>query len=302
MKDIKRVLLCGMGAIGSIYADTLLKFDGVDFRVLLDENRLKSYRENPITFNGKTLEPEYILPDSTDYKADLIIIATKHFGLASAIENIRNFVYEDTVIMSLLNGVTSEDEIARNFGYDKILYSYFIGHSAMRSGRDIIQDGVNKIVFGSPDNFEHVERVKNFFDKTGINYEIPDDIMYSIWLKYMLNVSSNQVSAILGYTFGDMLSNKKCMDLIVNIMKEVQSVAKAKGIKNTDKMIDDALQAINTMSKDGRTSMLQDIQAKRKSEVDMFAGTIIKLGKQYNVSTPYNVVLKDIIETMENDF
>ena len=302
MKDIKKVLLCGMGAVGSIYADKFLDFDRENFRVLLDKNRLKSYRENPITFNGKTLEPEYILPDNSDYKADLIIIATKYFNLKEAIENIKNFVKQDTIIMSLLNGITSEDEIAHSYGYDKILYSYFIGHSAMRNGRNIVQDGVNKIVFGSVDNTENVESVKNLFDKVHINYEVPDDIMYSMWLKYMLNVSSNQVSAILGYTFGDMLSNEKCMDLIINIMKEVQAIAKVRGVKNTDKMIDDALSAINTMSKDGRTSMLQDIQAKRKSEVDMFAGTIIKLGKQYNVSTPYNVVLKSLIETIENSF
>ncbi len=300
MKEIKKVILCGLGAIGTIYADKLEKFDAENFKVLVDEARLERYKKNPIKFNGRQLNFDYILPSQEGFKADLIILATKFAGLKDAIKNIKNFVKEDTVILSLLNGVTSEDIIADVYGKDKMLYSYFIGHSSVRCGNSVTHDDVNTIVFGAENNLgENVVAVKNFFDKVGINYKIPDDIKRSMWLKFMLNVSANQPTAILRMTFGDMFENTHFMKLAENIMREVQSVAKAEGVQNTETMVDEALKHLKTMTPDGKTSMLQDVEAGRKTEVDMFAGTVIELGKKHGISTPYNKILREMIGIIE---
>ena len=77
-------------------------------------------------------------------------------------------------------------------------------------------------------------RVKKYFDKTGINYKIPDDIKHSLWLKFMLNVCANQPTAILKMTFGEMLENSCFMDFAVEIMKEVRAIAKAEGVNNPE--------------------------------------------------------------------
>lgn len=300
MKEIKKVILCGLGAIGTIYADKLEKFDAENFKVLVDEARIERYKTNPIKFNGRQLNFDYILPSEENFKADLIILATKFAGLKDAIKNIKNFVKEDTVILSLLNGVTSEDIIADVYGKDKMLYSYFIGHSSVRCGNSVTHDDVNTIVFGAENNLgENVVAVKNFFDKVGINYKIPDDIKRSMWLKFMLNVSANQPTAILRMTFGDMFENTHFMKFAENIMREVQSVAKAEGVLNTETMVDEALKHLKTMTPDGKTSMLQDVEAGRKTEVDMFAGTVIELGKKHGISTPYNKILREMIGIIE---
>jgi 2-dehydropantoate 2-reductase len=295
MREISNVLVCGIGAIGSIYAD---KIQGVSpLRVLVDSERLEKYKKNPTLFNGRELNFDYILPSDNDFKADLIIIATKYDALDEVIRNIENFVKDDTVILSLLNGVTSEKIIAAKYGAEKLLYSYFIGHSAVRTGRNIVHDGVNTIVFGSDNSCDtdNVERVKAFFDRVGINYEVPEDIIHSLWLKFMLNVSSNQTSAVLHYTFGQILSNKKCIDFIVEVMKEVQAIAKAEGVNNTEVMVDEALETLHQMIPEGKTSMLQDVEAHRKTEVEMFAGVMIDYGKKHGIPTPYNKILKELI-------
>lgn len=300
MKEIKKVILCGLGAIGTIYADKLEKFDAKNFKVLVDEARIERYKTNPIKFNGRQLNFDYILPSQEGFKADLIILATKFAGLKDAIKNIKNFVKEDTVILSLLNGVTSEDIIADVYGKDKMLYSYFIGHSSVRCGNSVTHDDVNTIVFGAENNLsENVVAVKNFFDKVGINYKIPDDIKRSMWLKFMLNVSANQPTAILRMTFGDMFENTHFMKFAENIMREVQSVAKAEGVQNTETMVDEALKHLKTMTPEGKTSMLQDVEAGRKTEVDMFAGTVIELGKKHGIPTPYNKIMKEMIGIIE---
>lgn len=300
MRDIKNVLICGLGAIGSIYADKIQKFNPDSLRVLVDEERFERYSSNPIIFNGNELHFNYILPHDNGFKADLVIIATKYDGLADVIKNMKNFIQSDTVILALLNGVTSEKIIAETYGREKLLYSYFIGHSAVRTGRNVIHDDVNTIVYGSENtaDIENVQRVKKYFDSVGINYKIPEDIMHSLWLKYMLNVSANQSTAILRLTFGEMLANEKCMDFAINIMKEVQKIAKAEGVKNTDIMIDETIAHLHTMIPDGKTSMLQDVEAGRKTEVDMFAGTVIELGLKHNIQTPYNQIIKEILDAI----
>ena len=72
-------------------------------RILVDKNRLERYKKNPTVFNRRVLNFNYILPEATDFKADLIIIATKFDGLQEVITNIKNFVHEGTIILSLLN-------------------------------------------------------------------------------------------------------------------------------------------------------------------------------------------------------
>ena len=300
MNKIKNVLICGIGAIGSIYADKIQIYDGSSLRILIDKTRLQRYIDNPTVFNGRELKFNYVLPDEKNFKADLIIIATKFDGLKEAINNIENFIKDDTIILSLLNGVTSEWMIAEKYGREKVLYSYFIGHSAVREGRSIIHDDVNTIVYGSENaaDFKNVERVREYFERAGINYSIPEDIIHSLWLKFMLNVSANQTTAILGLTFGELLENPKAMQFVRNILKEVVQIAKAEGVKNTDVMIDETVANLNKMCPEGKTSMLQDVEAGRKTEVDMFAGTVIELGLKHGINTPYNKVLKELIDTI----
>ena len=303
MEEIKHVLICGIGAIGSIYADKISRYDNKNLKILVDKTRYEKYLKNPKIFNGKELKLNYILPENNEYKADLIIIATKYNGLNDAVNNIKNFVKDDTIILSLLNGVTSEEYLAQKYGWKHVLHSYFVGHSAMRNGNNITFDGTGYIIFGvlnpqiTDKNDENI--LKNYFDKTGIDYKIPEDIERSLWLKYMLNVSSNQISAILHKTFGQMQKSQKIRELLKNIMHEVAEIAKARGVKDTDTLIDEAFKVFDKMCPEGKTSMLQDIEAGRKTEVEMFAGAVIKMGEKYNIPTPYNSVLKEIIEILE---
>ncbi len=303
--DIKNVIICGIGAIGSIYADKIHNKTPENLRVLVDRERKERYIKNPIIFNGRELNFNYILPTDNNFKADLIIIATKNNGLNDALENMKNFVKDDTIILSLLNGVTSEEVIAAKYGWDKVLLAFFIGHSAIREGRNITHDDVNIINFGekNPNTVlsEKTLRVKRYFDSMGINYKIPSDMYYAQWLKFMLNVTCNQVSAILRMTFGDMQKNEVFKNFAREVMQECVEIAKAEGVQNTETLIPETINLIRGMIPEGKTSMLQDIEAGRKTEVDIFAGTIVKLGLKHNIPTPYNKILMEMIEIIHEN-
>ena len=303
MNKIKNVLICGIGAIGAIYADKISRYNNDNLKILVDKKRLENYRKNPKIFNGKELKLNYILPDNKDFKADLIIIATKYDGFFEAVKNIENFVKEDTIILSLLNGVTSESYLAQKYGWKHIIHSYFIGHSSMREGNKITFDGNGDIVFGVQDSTITDKNdeilLKDYFDKAEISYKISQDIKRSMWLKFMLNVSSNQISEILHLTFGQMQKSEKIKNLLKNIMLEVIEIAKASGVTNTHTMLEDAFKSLDKMCPEGKTSMLQDIEAGRKTEVEMFAGAVIEMGKKHGIPTPYNNLLKQMIEIIE---
>ena len=287
---MRKILICGLGAVGLTYA---VKFKAnSELKILVDKERLERYNRNKPIFNGVVQEFDYILSDET-FTPDLIILATKSQGLDDAIKNIKNFVNENTIIISLLNGISSEEKIQKAYPNATVLKSYFIGHSAVRVGNSVTQDGVGEIFI------ENNTKIKEIFDEFKINYQIPQDINYSMWLKYTMNLFSNQVSAILNMNFGELKRNQAFLKFAKKIILEVQTIAQAKGVKNLENLENDALAFLNKMCDEGKTSMLQDILAGRKTEVEIFAGEIIRLGKKFNLPTPYNQVLYDLIKIVE---
>ena len=288
---MRKILICGLGAVGLTYA---VKFkNGSELKILVDEERYERYMQNKPVFNGVMQKFDYILPSDKSFQPDLIVIATKSQGLESAIENIKNFVYKDVIIISLLNGISSEERIQEVYPTAKVLKSYFIGHSAVRNGNSVTQDGVGEIVV------EKSSKLQEIFDEFKINYKMPDDIVYSMWLKYTMNLFSNQVSAILNMSFGELKRNNAFIDFAKKIIDEVRLIAEKKGVKNLENLEKDALGFLQKMCDEGKTSMLQDVIEGRKTEVEIFAGEIIRLGKLYEIPTPCNQVLYDLIKIVE---
>lgn len=288
---MKKILICGLGAVGLTYA---VKFkSSSELKILVDEERYKRYTQNKPVFNGVEQMFDYILPSDKSFQPDLIIIAVKAQGLESAIENIKNFIHKDVIIISLLNGISSEEKIQEIYPNGKVLKSYFIGHSAVRNENSVTQDGVGEIVV------EKSSKLKEIFDEFKINYKMPDDIVYSMWLKYTMNLFSNQVSAILNMNFGELKRNSAFIDFAQKIIAEVRLVAEKKGVQNLENLEKDAFDFLQKMCDEGKTSMLQDVLAGRKTEVEIFAGEIIRLGKLHEIPTPCNQVLYDLIKIVE---
>ncbi len=289
---MEKVVLIGLGAVGLTYAVKLR--DKCELFVLVDKERMQRYTDTPPVFNGVVQEFNYILP-TEKFDADLIIVTTKSSGLNSAIKSIKNFVSEKTRIISLINGVSSEEKISEAYPKAKVLKSYFIGHSAERTGNSVTQDGIGDIVI------EHDKELEDFFIRTGIDFQVPDDIEYSMWLKFTLNMFSNPASAILNMKFGEMRRNKHFVNFAKHVIEEVKQIAIHKGIQGMDNLEKDALDSFAKMSGEGKTSMFQDVLAKRPTEIDIFCGEIIKSGEKYGVQTPYNHVLYDLIKIKEED-
>lgn len=301
MREIKNVLILGIGAIGSIYATKLYDFNPACVKVLLDERRYERYKQNGIVFNDKRYDFEYLLETETNFKADLILIATKATDFEKATDMIKNFVHEDTIIMSLLNGISSEEVLFRKYGREKVLYSYFLGHSSMKSGVNITFDGIGTLFFGEDKNYEYsqnVQTVKEFFDKTNIDYKIPEDMLSALWQKFIINIGINQTLAILQMPYGGFNSNY-VKNIASCIMSEAVEIAKLLEIDNAENFINNTFKLIITMPPDIKPSMLQDVENENVTEVDIFAGEVCRLGQRYNIPTPYNQLAFNILKAID---
>ncbi|MCC7449510.1 MAG: ketopantoate reductase family protein [Anaerolineae bacterium] len=303
MPDINKVLIVGLGALGGIYATKLQQYDPTCVRVLVDQPRLERYTTHGIIFNGVRHDFTYVLPEQHQEKADLILIATKADALPGAIAALEGFVQDDTLILSLLNGITSEEQIAARYGWDRVIHAYFVGHGSTRSGNAITFDGVGRIVFGevdAPTRTERIDAVCRFFDRAGIDYEVADDILFGMWRKFVLNVGVNQASAVLRASYGDFQRSDKAHALALELMQEALLVAAKVGIRNVDAILPWCNEFIRNTPPAFKSSMLQDLEAGNKTEVDMFGGAICALGQQHGVPTPQNALFVKLIQALED--
>jgi len=305
MGAIKRVYLIGLGAVGSAYAAKMEEAEPGLVKVIVDEKRYASYQKHGVKVNGATYHFPLVTPDAAVEKADLILIAVKGYHLAEAAQAIKPFVGEETIILSLLNGITSEEDLGRLYGMEKLLYSFVVATDATREGRTTRYSSLGRIVFGERENKVYsskVQRVKELFDRTGIPYEIPADMLRELWWKFMLNVGVNQVSAVLRAPYGVFQQVKEVRALTTMACREVVQIAGKIGINLTEDDLDGCLQVIDSLAPEGKTSMLQDVEAGRKTEVESFAGAVVALGKKYGVATPVNACLKLMLSAIEQTY
>ena len=137
-------------------------------------------------------------------------------------------------------------------------------------------------------------------DLAGIPNTIPDDMLRMMWWKFMINVGVNQASAVLRAPYGVFQSSADARALMTSLMREVIALAHKANIDLTDRDLDEWLKILATLSSGGKTSMLQDIEAERKTEVEIFAGKVVALGKKYRVPTPVNETILSIIKVIES--
>lgn len=289
MKRINNILICGLGGVGSIYAKSFIDLADINLKVLVNYERLEEYKKNPRIINGIEYNFNYITPDYDNYKADLIIIACKSNGLNDVLKSIKNFIHSETIIMSLINGITSENKIAEIYGINHVIHSYIICHTIFRNNNIITHDGVTKIVFNSiNNNNEQLLLLKNLFNKAHIDYETPDNILKSMWIKYCLNCCANQISGLTEKTFGEMLNDKEIVKLMEQMTIEISEIAKLEGIKDTFDFWELTFNHLKSMIPNGKTSLLQDIENNRTPEIDLFGETLLSLANKHSINIPFN--------------
>jgi 2-dehydropantoate 2-reductase len=243
-----------------------------------------------------------VRPGERSTAADLIIVALKHHHLEGAVNDLKNLVDGNTTILSVMNGLDSEETIAAVYGREAILYAISIGIDALRDQHQVRFSNPGKIIFGEAFNdtaSRKVKRVQAAFDRAKIAHDTPADMMRMMWWKFMINVGINQAAAVMRTPFGVFQTAPDAQALMEALMREVIDVARASGISLSEQDIEQWYGFLNTLAASGKPSMLQDIEAGRKTEVDIFAGKVAALGESFGIPTPINRAVLHIIRVLE---
>jgi len=287
---INRVAIVGMGALGLMYGEQIQKKIGREnVTFVMDSRRYERNKNSVFTVNGE--ETEFSMLDCSEAKpVDYVIVATKQNGLEDALDVMQPLINEHTIIMSVMNGITSEEIIASRYGDRNIVYCVALGMDAMREGTDLTFKSQGKLQIGiyKEEQREALEAVKEFLDLVMLKYEEKEDIKHALWGKLVMNVGINQTCTVFEATYQEVFDTKEYFEHLCGAMREVMAVAKEEGVFFSEEEFNSYLALMRTLNPDGYPSMRQDAVAKRKSEVDLFAGTIVKLGKKHGIDVPVN--------------
>lgn len=297
---IKSVAVLGAGAVGSYVIWGLSNREDIKLGVIAEGERKERLEKNGCLINGKVYRPEVWTP-SEAHGVDLLIVSLKYGALPGAVDSIRETVGENTIIMSLMNGVDSEEIISEKVDASHILYS-LIKVASHKEGEGYCFDPETTIgiIFGeisAPFESERIQAVKELFAGTGLHFRATEYIREEMWSKYRLNICNNLPQAILGAGVGCYSDSAHMKAISDGLRKEVEAVAVAKGID---------MSKVNISSTRGsavpptaRYSTLQDIDAGRHTEIDMFSGALVRMGKELGVPTPYNEYTYHMIKALE---
>lgn len=304
---IEKVAVVGMGSLGLIFGGFLadkLGRENVEF--VMDEERLEKYSGVERLINGKKYDFKLVSENEKGKPADLLIFAVKSTGLKDAVEIVKNKVSEDTIIISLLNGITSEEIIGEALGKEKVIYTIAEGMDPIRTGNNLEYTKMGSVRVGideeTEEKKEKLARVLELFDKTDFPYKLEEDVLQRLWSKFMLNVGVNQVLMIYEGNYDIIQKPGPARALMIDAMKEVVVLAEKENIKITEEDIDYYVSLIDTLNPEGMPSMRYDGLHKIKSEVEIFAGTVLKYGRKHGIPTPINQDIYNRIKKIESEY
>ena len=291
-EPVRSLALVGLGAIGILYAARIAARDSAALRVIADAERIARYKSDPPTFNGVRLDLNYVTPETPGLPAELVLVAVKSTALQAVLPVIAAVTGPRTQILPLLNGISAQDALAAAFGWPRVLHGFVYCESSMRTGNAVVQKGTARIVFGEAINpvppAPRVRAVAAGFDRLGIEYHIPPDMRAAQWKKFILNVGINQAQAVLRKPNAELQRNPESMRFARALMDEAAAVGSALGVAGTAEVPEWAEGVIRAAAPENRTSMLQDVEAGRVPETDLFAGTVCRLGRELGIPTPAN--------------
>jgi 2-dehydropantoate 2-reductase len=302
---IRKISLVGLGAMGSFFAPRLYEAYGENFRLIADGKRKERLEKEGTEINGKIYRFPVVSPAETGDPADLIIIATKGYSLQQAIKDIGNQVASHTLIMGVMNGIESEGELISAFGAEHVLHSFMRVSIVMKDHRTSYNPALGAVHFGERNgntegNYSaRVTAVRDVFRKASVPYIIDEDMEKAIWFKYACNVSENLVCALLGISFGWFKDNEDAEALRRGTFREIMTLANARGIRLTEEDFEKQCAAIKTLPPQNKPSTLQDLEAGKHTEVEMFAGTAVRLGKESGLRLPNCEFLLHAVRVVE---
>ncbi len=310
-----KITVVGPGAMGSLLAALLTKLSSADKEAedtiwLLDKDVARAGRiaQEGIKVEGLAGNWQVPVKVTADInaigQADLLIICVKAYDTKLALTQARTLVGENTYVLTLQNGIGNIEIIGEIVGNEKVIGGTANFGVTLVDAGNVKYTGKGEIIIGQLDGKITIgmRRIRELFNRAGLETRVSRDIKSVLWSKLIINAGINALSAVTGLTNGRLVEIEPAHKILRLAATEAVRVAKRKRIKL---LYDDPLakvEAVCEATSANVSSMLQDVLAKNRTEIDFINGAIVRQGQELGIPVPVNSMLVDLVKTIEANY
>lgn len=305
------ILIAGAGAMACL-AGGRLKAVGEDVRLY---NRLNGHveainehglriveKDNSVTH----IELEVIQELKPNEQVDVLLVLLKAQANEAVLGKLRGKLTEETVIVTMQNGIGNAETIQQLFPMNTVV-SGTLGHGAsVENNGTILHRGWGKNYLGDVEEGAASKMLVAFAEKlskAGMETEVSPDVKAVIWNKLFVNAAFNSVTALTRLRNGDIINTQEGEDLLRAITEEAVLVARAEGVDaDAEAVVEECLRMGRQDIGSNKSSMLMDVLQKRRTEIDVINGGIVKLGEKHGIETPVNASLAGLMRIIEQNY
>ncbi len=300
-----RIAIIGCGAMGSIYAG-LLSSSGHDV-LAVDRyaDHINAINEKGLRISGASGDrrvPIRAFIEIPDEQVDLVIIAVKGANAGSAAQDAHRLLGPGTLVLTIQNGLGSADAVAEVIGSDRLIVGIAQGFGASlpEPGHSHHED-MKAIRMGaySTLDFDEVRNIANAWKEAGFDATAVTNIAAMQWEKLICNVAYSAISALTGFTVGEVLDDPDLGPVSRSAAVEAWRVAKARGIELNITDPEQTVIDFASRMRDAKPSVLLDIEAGRTSEIDLINGAVPREAAKAGITAPINANLTRLVRALE---
>jgi len=299
------VCIVGCGAVGSLFAANLAQLDDVEVWAYdLARDHVDAINANGLRLSGAG-EVVGILRATSDAQelpaCDFGIVATKAMHTSAAAAATAH-AFANGAVASVQNGIGNEEAIAEHV--ERVIRGTTFPAGRLVEPGHVQWDVKGDTTFGpfepQPAGQAEIERLANACTRAGMPTHAVADARGPQWRKLIFNAATNPLGALTRLTHGRVCERPDLRALVTGLVDEGKAVAAAQGIEldaDPEELIDHA--ARKDVAYDHKASMLQDVEARRQTEVDFLNGGIVRFGDELDVATPVNRAIWALVKGVE---
>ncbi|MFC1504182.1 ketopantoate reductase family protein [Spirochaetota bacterium] len=301
-----KTAIVGPGAIGLLYYYLLSRKESNI--CMLDKTRKRAGELKKRGFIIEIDKEKHTIPINicTEAKeigiADLILICVKSYDSKKAARSIREIANKNTIVLSLQNGLGNIEIMQKELPQCRVISAVTnLGSTLLATGH-IRYAGKGPTYIGGDVQRSKLTGIAKLFSSCSIEATVTDNIESALWSKLIINAGINALTAILRITNGDILTSPSASILMEQAVTEAHKIAKA---KNIPILYDDPLAKVRdvcTRTAHNRSSMLQDVERRKKTEIDAINKAVYTHGRKMKLSAPVNEMLAGIVKAVEEAY
>ena len=301
-----KILVVGAGAIGGYFGGRLME-KGEDVTFLVREKRMKQLDRDGLVVESVKgdikLKPKTLISGEEAGDFDVVLLTTKAYQLEGAIESVRPYVGENTMVLPLLNGIAHMPKLKAAFDGDQVIGGLCFIETTLDEGGKVIQTSPShELVFGelSGEKTDRILRLQEAFSGTKADFRLSDNIEQDMWHKYLFIATMSGVTSLFRSPIGPIRDQKVGIETIKNVLKETAEIMRAVGAPIADEIESAQLNRMNELGYGMKSSLQRDMEKNISIEADHFFGFLLEKAKDKDLEPTVLTAIHANLKIYEN--